>query len=74
MDALLLPSKPELDYDKAVASLVKAEAILKDHPFTGRVFEGYGMFANIRLITLPLLCSITFERELHRKVDRHHDQ
>lgn len=32
---------PQLDYDKAIASLVRAEAVLKDHPFSGRLFEDY---------------------------------
>ena len=32
---------PQLDYDKAVASLIKAEAVLRGHPFSGRVFEDY---------------------------------
>ncbi len=32
---------PQLDYEKAFASLLKAEAVLKDHPFSGSPFEDY---------------------------------
>jgi len=54
---------PQLDYDKAVASLVKAEAVLKDHPFSGRVFEDYEQVRHYRIGNTAFALLYTVERD-----------
>ncbi len=53
---------PQLDYGKAVASLVKVEAILRDHPFSGRVFEDYEQVRQYSIGNTAFALLYTFER------------
>ena len=54
---------PQLDYGKAVASLVKAEAVLKDRPFSGRVFEDYEQVRQYQIGNTAFAILYTVERE-----------
>jgi len=54
---------PQLDYDQAVTSLIKAESVLKDHLFSGRVFEDYEQVRQYQIGNTAFALLYTVERE-----------
>jgi len=54
---------PQLDYDKAMMSLLKAEAVLKDHPLSGSLFEDYEQVRQYQIGNTAFALLYTIARE-----------